>query len=88
MHKKENENKRSRDEMEKSDDEIFVYIGETSRSAMERGEEHIKDLEYRRSKSHMLKHVVMYHGEDEPEKIDFGMEILSSHRSSFERQIR
>ena len=35
----------------------FVYFGETSRSAMERGKEHFKDLQFIRSKSHMLKHV-------------------------------
>ena len=86
--KSENKNKRKREEMDKGNEETFTYIGETSRSAMERGEEHLKDLEFRRSKSHMLKHIVMYHGESEPEKIDFAMEILSSHRSSFERQIR
>ena len=86
--KEENEKKRNRAEMENNESKIFSYIGETSRSSMERGEEHLKDLQYRRSKSHMLKHIVIHHSDSEPEKIKFGMEILRTHRSSFERQIR
>ena len=69
-------------------DEVFRYIGETSRSAWERAEEHWKDLEFKRPKSHMLRHVVEHHQGVEPEKIDFRIQILSSHRSAFERQIR
>ena len=38
--------------------EVFRYVGETSRSARERAGEHWKDLEFRRPKSHMLRHVV------------------------------
>ena len=39
----------------------FIYIGETSRSSYERGIEHYKDLEFKRHKSHMLKHAVNHH---------------------------
>ena len=71
-------------------DEIlkFKYIGESSRSAYERGVEHYKDLEYTRPKSHMLKHAVIHHPDLDPRHIDFRMKILSFHQSAFERQIK
>ena len=40
------------------------HIGETSRSVFERGGEHQKDLEFRRPKSHILRHCVMKHPEN------------------------
>ena len=67
---------------------LFAYIGETSRSAMERGAEHMKDLEFHREKSHMLKHIVEFHPDSDPSEIEFKMEIISSHKSAFERQLR
>ena len=67
---------------------IYKYIGETSRSTFERGTEHKKDLKYRREKSHLLRHCVEKHPEEDPDKVDFRMKILSSHKSAFERQIR
>ena len=66
----------------------FRYIGETSRSAYERGVEHFKDLEFTRSTSHMLKHAVIHHPDLDPNRVEFRMKILSSHQSAFERQIR
>ena len=66
----------------------FRYIGETSRSAYERGVEHFKDLEFTRPKSHMLKHAVIHHPDLEPSRVEFRMKILSSHKTAFERQIR
>ena len=68
--------------------DIHTYTGETSRSAWERGEEHWKDLKYRRPKSHMMRHMVEYHPEKTPDEADFRMQIISSHNSAFERQIR
>ena len=41
--------------------ETFTYIGETWRSAKERGEEHEKDLEHCRARSLMLRHIVEHH---------------------------
>ena len=67
---------------------LYSYIGETSRSAYERGLEHLKDLEFRRTKSHYLRHAVECHPGVSPELLDFRMKILSSHKSAFERQIR
>ena len=57
--------------------EDFIYIGETSRSAMERSTEHFKDLERLRSKSHMLKHITLHHKESRPEDIKFRIKIAS-----------
>ena len=67
--------------------EKYIYIGETSRSAKERGVEHFKDLEHVRSKSHMLKHVALHHKDRRPEEITFRMRIRSQHKTAFERQI-
>ena len=55
---------------------------------MERGIEHMKDLEFQRDRSHMLKHIVEFHPDSDPSDIEFKMEILSSHKSAFERQLR
>ena len=67
---------------------LFIYIGETSRSAYERGHEHLKDLEFKRGKSHYLRHAVECHPTVPPENLKFYMKILSCHKSAFERQIR
>ena len=83
-----NEKKRKRGEREIDNIKLFTYIGETSRSAMERGAEHMKDLEFHREKSHMLKHIVEFHPDSDPSEIEFKMEIISSHKSAFERQLR
>ena len=66
---------------------LFKYIGESSRSSYERGWEHLNDLTQLKSSSHMLKHIVLNHPEQEPDKIKFGMRILRTCKTSFERQI-
>ena len=86
LEKGENCKKRAREKVEKGP--FYCYIGETSRSAYERGLEHLKDLEFRRTKSHFLRHVVECHPGMLPENLDFRMKILSTHKSAFERQIR
>ena len=35
-----------------------------------------------------MRHCVEKHPEEDPDKVDFRMKILSSHKSAFERQIR
>ena len=65
---------------------LHKYIGETARSVFERGFEHENDLENLRKDSHMLKHVLDMHEEDN-EKIEFGIRVIKFTRSSFERQI-
>ena len=67
-------------------DKTYKYIGETSRSASERGAEHLKDLLDYDTGSHMLKHIVRNHVEN-PSKVEFRMRILGSHTSAFNRQI-
>ena len=84
----ENKNPKKRQLEVKFNGLFYHYIGETSRSAFERGHEHQKDLEFKRPKSHLLRHAVEFHPDLPPEKIKFRMKILSSHRSAFERQIR
>ena len=55
---------------------------------MRGGGEHLKDLEFRRPKSHLLRHCVEIHPDTSPNKVEFRMKILSTHRSAFERQLR
>ena len=64
-----------------------VYIGESSRSAYERGFEHLNNYTSLSSKSQMLKHAVQDHSELELDDIKWGMFILEYKRTSFERQI-
>ena len=66
---------------------LYRYIGETSRSFYERGQEHKKDLEYYRPKSHLLRHEVEKHPNLYPTEIDFRAKILLSHMTAFERQL-
>ena len=64
----------------------FKYIGETSRSAYERGGEHLRDLNDHDPGSHLLKHVIKYHMDD-PDNVEFRMKVLTSHFTAFNRQI-
>ena len=63
------------------------YIGESSRSAYERGYEHLDKLVSLNSQSHMLRHMVAVHEGEEFENIKWGMFILKYLRTAFERQI-
>ena len=80
--------KRSREPKTVWSGPYYRYIGETSRSSFERGKEHEKDLEYHRTRSHLLKHAVEVHPNVDPSTLDFRMKILTSHKSAFERQLR
>ena len=66
---------------------LHKYIGESNRSCFERGLEHMRDRNYLNKGSHMLKHIVDKHGDEDMLKIKFGMRALKFHRASFERQI-
>ena len=61
----------------------YKYIGETSRSAYERGWEHINDMAQLKSSSHMLKHTVGVHPNEDMEKVHFGMRVHKFTTSSF-----
>ena len=66
---------------------IPKYIGETSRSAYERGFEHLDQLASLSKKSIMLKHMLFKHEGSEFSEIKWGMFVLKYQRSAFERQI-
>ena len=66
----------------------YKYVGETGRSAFERGWEHLNDLAQLRTSSHMLKHCVGVHEDKDMGDIVFGMKVIQYSKSSFERQIR
>ena len=66
---------------------IYKYIGESARSAYERGANHLNDRKSLDLGSHMLKHAIQCHGGADPEQIKFHMRVLQFHKSSLERQI-
>ena len=43
----------------------YIYIGETNRSAFERGREHHNDIAANKTSSHMLRHLLDVHEEEE-----------------------
>ena len=66
---------------------LHMYIGESSRSSYERGLEHTRDCQEMKKESHMIKHYFEKHADEELESMEFGMKILKTHRSAFNRQI-
>ena len=66
---------------------LFKYIGETARSAYERGLEHLRDYEDLKADSHMLKHFLDKHEDEIMEEVVFGMKVIKTARSAFERQV-
>ena len=52
------------------------YVGETARSAYERGAEHLDALEKLSEESHLLKHIASNHSEEDIDKIKFGFKVL------------
>ena len=63
------------------------YIGESWRSAYERGIEHQEDLSNLREKSHMLKHILDDHPGEKIENIKFGMRVKLRFKTALERQV-
>ena len=63
------------------------YIGESSRSAYERGWEHLDKLASLSSKSMMLKHLLSEHEDQDMADVQWGMFVTSFKRSAFERQL-
>ena len=60
------------------------YVGESARSAYERGREHLDGYKQGKEENHMMKHRVMDHP---GENVIFRMKVLAKHRSAFERQV-
>ena len=65
----------------------YVYIGETNRTAYERGREHMEDLMRLDSGSHLLKHLVNAHPGLKPSEMKIGMRVVGQHRTALERQV-
>ena len=66
---------------------LYKYIGETSRSGFERGQDHLRDCRLMSTGSHVLKHYLDRHAEEPMEVMKFRMRGIKFHRSAFERQI-
>ena len=64
---------------------IKFYFGETFRDANTRGAEHQSDYNSRSEDSHMMKHLSDNHPDCSPKDIKFGISVVKSHKSSFER---
>ena len=60
------------------------YIGESSRTAFLRGQEHLEDLHSKRSDKPLWKHCVDEHG---GKIVEFTMKVVRSHRTPLTRQI-
>ena len=67
----------------------YLYIGETNISPYERSLEHQSDIGACKTSSHMLRHLLEVHEEEEEDwqNIKWGMRVIKSTRSAFERQI-
>ena len=62
-----------------------LYVGESSRSVMERSKEHWAGYVGAKEDNHMVRHQLISHGGADPPK--FVMRVVSHHRSALERQI-
>ena len=90
-----NENKRKRENMDKEKNKVnnkqkdykIKYIGESYRSAYERGREHQDDLKYLRERSHLLKHFLEAHPNEKIEDMKYGMRLVSKCKTALERQV-
>ena len=65
----------------------YLYVGETCRSAYERGFEHLNDIKQIKPSSNMLKHLIDQHEHENFADVEFRMEVLSFSRTAYERQI-
>ena len=70
--------------VENTPENVGSYWGESYRSAAERSAEHLHDLEAKKEDSHMWKHKVLEHPEEE---VSFTMKVLKKHYSAFERMV-
>ena len=66
---------------------VHKYIGETSRSVYERTWEHTHSMEQLQTSSHMLKHMLEMHSEEEIKDVEFGAKVIRFTRTAFERQV-
>ena len=69
-------NKNTENNKEKELPKRYKYIGKTCRSVLERASEHQADLRNLSPTSHLLKHILDRHEEEEVESIRFGIRIV------------
>ena len=62
-----------------------TYYGESARSAYERGLEHMSDFKKQEEDSHMWKHQLEEHPNQE--KVKFRMKVVKTHRTALQRQV-
>ena len=55
---------------------LYKYIGETARSSYERSLEHIRDFFEMKPDSHLLKHYLDVHKDEEMEDMEIGTRIV------------
>ena len=55
---------------------LHLYVGETSRSSFERGQEHQKDMRQLKPASNILRHALDQHEGETLSSIEFGMEVV------------
>ena len=67
---------------------LYKYIGETGKSAYERGLQHLNDAAQLKPGSHLLKHYFDNHEDEKFDDMKFGMRIRMHAKSAFERQIQ
>ena len=77
----------TKDGEKESSTRLYKYIGETCRSVWERASEHQADLRNYNPTSHLLKHIIDKHEEEEVEKVKFGIRVVKYTQTPFERQI-
>ena len=65
----------------------YKYIGETCRSVYERSWEHLSDKEQLKPGSHLLKHLLDVHEDEQHDEVKFGLKIIQHTKSSFDRQV-
>ena len=70
--------------VENTPENVGAYWGESHRSAAERSEEHLHDLRAQKEDSHMWKHKLLEHPDEE---VSFTMKVLKKHYSAFERMV-
>ena len=63
---------------------VSIYLGETSRSAYERGGDHIDDYRRKKEDSHILKHQMTEHSHSAP---NYQFRILARFQSALMRQV-
>ena len=69
----------------KAEGKESVYVGESSRSSYERGKEHSEDYQNQTEDSHMEKHAMTSHNQEE--RPSFAMKVVKVHFSALSRQI-